>query len=197
VSTSDIGLQYDLIAEWWNRYHKDSNYGVAALERALAFARRGGAALDVGCGSGGRLFGRLQAHGLRVSGIDASKKMIELAKQKHPEAAFTKMNVIDWKSGSLFDFILSWDCLFHLPLGQQAPVLTKLCESLRGGGVLLYSFGDAQGTHHDSWRGQAFRYSSLGVTQNLEILHRAGMKLRHLEIDQCPEKHVYAIAQKL
>ena len=123
--------------------------------------------------------------------------MIELARQNHPNAVFTQANIIDWQSEAVFDFILAWDSLFHLPLDQQAPVLSKLCAQLKSGGVLLYSFGDDEGAHRDDWRGQSFHYSSLGVTRNLEILNEAGMQLRHLELDQFPEKHVCAIARKL
>ena len=192
----DIGQQYDAIAEWWQDYHQDSDYGVAALERALGFAAKGGRTLDVGCGAGGRLIRRLETRGFHMTGIDASAKMIELAQQNHPAGSFTQVDIIDWQSGSRFDFILAWDSLFHLPLDQQAPVLSKLCSWLNAGGVLLYSFGDAQGAHSDEWRGQTFHYSSLGVRRNLEILHDCGMNLRHLEMDQFPEKHVYAVAQK-
>ena len=64
-------------------------------------------------------------------------------------------------------------------------------------GVLLYSFGDANGTHRDTWRGQEFHYSSIGVPQNLEVLRANGMRLQHLERDQFPEAHVVAIAQKM
>jgi len=59
----DIGQQYDAIAEWWH-----SDYGVAALERVLGFAAKGGRALDVGCGAGGRLIRRLEARGFDVTG---------------------------------------------------------------------------------------------------------------------------------
>jgi len=192
----NIGQQYDAIAAWWDGYHQDSDYGVAALERALKFAGPSGQALDVGCGAGGRLIRRLEARGFHIRGIDASAKMIELAQQNHPDATFTQANIINWETEAKFDFILAWDSLFHLPLDQQAPVLKKLCSWLKLDGVLFYSFGDADGSHTDEWREQIFHYSSLGVTRNLEILHEQGLQLRHLELDQFPENHTYAIAQK-
>jgi len=156
---SKIGQQYDAIAAWWNDYHQTSDYGVAALERALGFAGAGGHALDVGCGSGGRLIRRLEARRFHITGVDASAKMIELAQENHPGAMFTQADIIDWESGAAFDFILAWDSLFHLPLDQQEPVLSKLCKAMKSGGVLLYSFGDAEGSHSDAWRGQTFHYS--------------------------------------
>ena len=192
----DIGQQYDAIAEWWQNYHQDSDYGVAALERALGFAGLGRRALDVGCGAGWRLIRRLEARGFDVTGVDASAKMIELARRNHPNGRFVQADISDWESRETFDFILAWDSLFHLPLNQQAPVLTKLCTMLADRGILLYSFGDDTGTHRDTWRGQEFHYSSIGVPKNLEILRANGMRLLHLERDQFPEAHVVAIAQK-
>lgn len=78
-----IGQQYDAIADWWDEYHQDSNYGVDALERALAFTDSGGHALDVGCGAGGRLIRRLEARAFKITGIDASANMIDLAWQNN------------------------------------------------------------------------------------------------------------------
>jgi len=127
----DIGKQYDEIADWWNDYHQNSDYGVAALERALRIAGSSKLALDVGCGAGGRLIRKFEAQKYHITGIDASPRMIELARQNHRHLSFICADII-----------------------------------------------------------------ALGVTRNLEILHEHGMRLRHLELDQYPEKHAYIIAQK-
>jgi len=62
------------------------------------------------------------------------------------------------------------------------------------GGVLIYSFGDAEGDHMDQWHNDTFYYSSIGIQQNVQLLLAHGLKLQHLEIDQYPAKHVYVIA---
>lgn len=196
MNTSDIGRQYDKLAAWWNDRHFASDYGVLQVKRALGFAPSGGAALDVGCGSGGRLVQRLQEGGFNVTGVDASAQMIGLARANHPDGAFIQSDISDWDTDARFDFILAWDCLFHLPLNMQKPVLSKLCGLLAGGGVLIHTFGDAVGEHVDTWRGQAFHYSSIGIAQNIDVLRENGMSIRHLELDQFPEKHVYMISKK-
>lgn len=38
--------------------------------------------------------------------------------------------------------------------------------------------------------------AGIGVTRNFEILHKNDIFLRHLELDQFPEKHAYVIEQK-
>ncbi|MGJ8561411.1 MAG: class I SAM-dependent methyltransferase [Litorimonas sp.] len=194
----DIGQQYDKIAGWWNERHDQSTYGLAQVDRALAFVTTGGKALDVGCGSGGRFVRRLKERDFEVIGVDASMEMITLARANHPDTRFVTANIIDWEADEKFDFILAWDSLFHLPLEHQVPVLSKLCGLLSKNGLLIHTFGnDKGGDHTDQWRGQTFRYSSIGITRNIEVLHDKGLSLLHLELDQFPENHVYAISQKL
>ena len=195
--SSAIGAQYDKIAKWWQDYHTSSNYGAAQLTRALKFAKPGGKALDVGCGSGGRLIKLLEDAGFKVTGLDASSQMIALAQANHSGADFVHADIQQWDSDQTFDFILAWDSLFHLPLAAQRPVLEKLCGLLSKGGVMLHSFGDDIGEHTDVWKGQTFAYSSIGIAANIDILNRSDLYVRHLELDQYPEKHAFIISQKL
>ena len=197
MNTPKIGEQYDEIASWWNDRHLDSGYGLSQVKRALAMASSHGKALDVGCGSGGRFVRLLQERGFEVTGIDASAEMINLAQKNHPDSVFIQGDICEWSSEEQFDFILVWDCLFHLPLNKQKPVLSKLCRMLSNGGILIHTFGDGIGEHTDNWHGQEFRYSSIGISQNIEILHDNQLSLLHLELDQFPEKHVYIISKKM
>ena len=191
-----IGDQYDKLAKWWDDYHTSSNYGVAQVTRALKFAAPKGAALDVGCGSGGRLLRLLENANFQVTGLDASAQMIRLAKDNHAGANFIHGDIRQWESGLTFDFILAWDSLFHLPLAAQKPVLEKLCRLLSVGGVMIHTFGDDIGQHTDVWKDQTFAYSSIGIAANVDILSRNGLSVRHLELDQYPEKHAFIISQK-
>lgn len=198
MTSPDIGRQYDKIAAWWNERHMRSDYGVLQVKRALAFSPSQGKALDVGCGSGGRFVRLLAEQGFDITGVDASSEMIKLAQENHPDALFFQANIIDWTTDEKFEFILAWDCLFHLPFNMQISVLSKLCNLLSDGGILIHTFGDDEGGEHtDHWRGQEFRYSSIGITKNIEVLHDKGLSLLHLELDQFPENHVYAISKKI
>jgi len=61
---------------------------------------------------------------------------------------------------------------------------------------LVYSLGDATGEHTDTWKGEEFYYSSLGINANLNLLINNGLTILHMELDQYPEKHAYIIATK-
>lgn len=191
-----LGKKYDKIAAWWQEQHKNGVYGVAQLEKALSFRASGGTALDVGCGTGGRLVSALQKMNYAVTGIDVSAEMIKLACENHPNERFIHEDICAWNTTEKYDFICAWDSIFHLPHHKQEMVINKLCRFLNRDGILIYTFGNALGDHIDEWRGESFYYSSIGVNENLRLLIENQLTVLHLELDQYPEKHVYVIAKK-
>ena len=194
-----LGRKYDKIAVSWQNQHDQGQYGVRQLRRALKLHDTipdGGRALDVGCGAGGRFVRLLDDQGYRVTRVDISEQMINLAAAAHPRHAFIRQNICTWETTESFDLILAWDSLFHLPLNQQEPVISKLCSWLNNGGTLVYTFGNATGEHEDQWHDDTFYYSSIGIDGNLRLLLDNGLAIQHLELDQHPERHVYVIATK-
>jgi len=192
----ELGKKYDKIAQWWHDQHNESSYGVRQFERAIEFTSNRVKALDVGCGSGGRFIHILQSKGFFVTGLDVSKEMVRIASKNHPKQKFLHQDICSWETKETYDFIVAWDSVFHLPLSMQKPVISKLCQLLNKNGVLIYTFGNAQGEHTSDWHNDAFYYSSIGINENVQLLINHGMSILHLELDQYPEKHVYAIATK-
>ena len=194
-----LGKKYDKIGAWWHRHHEHSRYGMDQIERALRYRgddQAGGTALDVGCGSGGRVINALTAHGYAVTGVDVSAEMIRLARKHHPDTTLVHADICQWQSDERFDVIVGWDSIFHVPLSEQRQVVTKLCELLNQGGVLIYTFGNAVGESTDTWRDDTFYYSSIGIDENVRTLMANECSVLHLERDQFPERHVYVVAQK-
>ncbi len=193
---SGIGKKYDKIAKWWHENHVNSSYGLEQIERAVRYCNQKGSALDVGCGSGGRIIRKLIQENFTVYGIDASAEMIAIAQSEHKDINFINCNIIDWESDQKFDLIIAWDSIFHLPMAQQNPVIAQLCRMLKDSGILIYTFGDAVDEHESEWHGDHFPYSSIGISGNLNTIMEGGCECLHLELDQYPENHVYIIAQK-
>ncbi|WP_137166990.1 class I SAM-dependent methyltransferase [Salinimonas lutimaris] len=196
MKPAELGLKYDKIAQWWHNRHTSSSYGINQVKKAMSYGQHGGHALDVGCGAGGRFIRLLQSSGYTVTGLDVSQEMIRLADIHHPQHTFLHQDISTWQSKQQFDFILAWDSIFHLPLAMQTPVVTNLCQRLASQGVLIYTLGDAVGEHTDQWHNDTFYYSSVGINQNLRILMDNGLSVKHLELDQYPDNHVYIIATK-
>jgi SAM-dependent methyltransferase len=194
MTPEQVAASYDRIADRWLDL---STYGFAQIERAVAFAANRGWALDVGCGAG-RCLGLLARHGFRTDGIDPSTAMIGLARDRHPEARLFHADICRWELPRSYDLIVAWDSTWHVPLGQQEPVLTKLCRELAAAGVLVFTTGgtDAPSEKQDSCMGPPMYHATLGIPKALQVLAEAGCVCRHLEYDQYPELHVYIIAQK-
>lgn len=193
----ELGEKYNRISRIYHQEMDGSDYGLAQLKRAINYCGKPGLVLDVGCGPGGRIIKLLKSAGFSVRGIDVSASMIQLAKTSHPEFDFEVADICKYETKTRFEFIVAWDSLFHLPLAAHKTVLRKLASLLAPGGILIYTFGNTQGEHTDTWHNDTFYYSSIGINQNLETLTSCGLCVLHLELDQYPEKHVYAIAKKL
>lgn len=196
VDPSEIAANYDALASWYQK-NIGANYGVPQLERALRFATSKGSALDVGCGSECRFLALLRREGFQPEGLDISEKMLELARERHPDLVFHHADICTWEPSRAYDFISAWDSTFHLPLAWQEPVLQKLCGTLTPGGILLFTCGGADaGEITGSFEGHTFGYSTLGVNEFLRLLAFFGCECLHVEYDQYPERHVYLVARK-
>lgn len=86
-----------------------------------------------------------------------------------------------------------------MPLARHAEVLAKLCQALASGGIFIFTFGglDAPEERQDASMGVPVQYSTLGVSQTLQTVAAAGCVCRHLEYDQHPEMHVFAVVQRV
>lgn len=192
---SRLAKSYDKIARQWNTDMIGSEYGIPMIDRAIQYCTEKKTALDVGCGSGGRIINRIMENGFELTAIDVSEGMLALARENHPQVRFEQADIIEWGTTERFDLIVAWDSIFHLPLEHQEPVVEKLCRFLNPQGILVYTFGDAEGAHEDTWLGEKFGYSSIGIDANLKILSENGCQCRHLELDQYPLNHVSVIAR--
>lgn len=198
MKPSEIGSSYNQITHLWENDGFNRNNGIEQHERAIEFVKSRGYALDVGCGSTGRLIDFLLSKGFKIEGVDVADEMIKLAKKKHPKIEFHKEDICEWELPNKYDFITAWDSIWHVPLDQQEKVIKKLISSLNANGVLIFSCGgtDDQGDHRDDSMGPEVYYSTLGINGFLKLFINLGCICRHLEYDQYPELHTYFIVQK-
>jgi 2-polyprenyl-3-methyl-5-hydroxy-6-metoxy-1,4-benzoquinol methylase len=194
----EVAASYDLIAERWCGSQFDRSNGVRQHERALSFAPRSGAALDVGCGCSGRFIDLLGAHGYQVEGLDLSGEMVRLAQIRHPQVTFHHADIRSWPLRQAYDFISAWDSVWHVPLGQQRDVLLKLCGGLARDGVFIFSAGglESPNERRDQAMGVPMYHATIGVPRIAQVIREAGCILRHFEYDQFPQEHVFFIVQR-
>lgn len=198
MNPNEIASSYDQLADQWNSDSFPRSNGIQQHERAIAFLKDMRHALDIGCGSNGRIIDLLIDHGFDVEGLDISPQMIELAKQRHPHVTFHHADICEWDLPKRYDLISAWDSIWHLPLASQEPVMKKILQGLAPGGVCIFTTGglDAPSEKVDASMGPKVYYSVLGIPKTLALISEAGCICRHLEYDQFPELHVYIIAQR-
>lgn len=195
---------YDKIASFWSgeEFHREN--GVAQHRRALQFVKKAAEgmakrqAIDIGCGSSGRIIDLLLTEGFETEGLDISAEMVRLARERHPEVTFHQADICTWEFSRPYDFISAWDSIWHAPLAEHEGILKKLCEGLKPGGVLIFTSGglDEPTEKSNDLMGQPIYHAVLGIPKLLEIVARHGCICRHLEYDQHPELHVYLVVQR-
>jgi len=198
MTPDEIARSYDQIASYWDGDDFNRANGIKQHEHALRFLKHKRRAIDIGCGSSGRLIDLMLEHGFKVEGLDISPEMMRLARARHPDVAFHLVDIRHWKSDGGYDFVSAWDSIWHVPLEDHEAVLGKLCDALAPGGVLIFTSGgvDQPDEGCNPCLGQPLYHAALGIPALLEITTRHGCVCRHLEYDQLPELHLYLIVQK-
>lgn len=93
--------------------------------------------LDAGCGAG-RDAALLQKEGLKVTGVDLSKGLLRVAKQKYPDINFVEGNLLQLPfEDQIFDGVWSNTSLLHLETVENVQqALAEMKRVLKPGGIL-------------------------------------------------------------
>lgn len=145
------------------------------LDRFTAGRASGARILDLGCGAGEPIAAYLIAHGFRVTGLDASRAMLEIARQRWPDG--------DWRLGDMrtldlperFDGILGWNSFFHLTRDEQRATLPRLARHLAPSGVLLLTVGPEDSEVGGHVGGEPIYHASLAPSEYRRLLAEHGL----------------------
>ena len=141
---------FDLWADGYDKAvgisDEDNSYPFAGYKEVLGrifrivMEKPGGKVLDVGFGTG-TLTTKLYEYGCMVYGQDFSSRMIELAREKMPDAVLVQKDFSDGLDDSLrrekYDFIISTYALHHLDSIGKRSLIRELLECLKPDGKLL------------------------------------------------------------
>ena len=136
---------YDKIAKKYTERFFNDFSDRNFVNNFLALLSRKAKILDVGCGPGNftEYFIR---KGYTVEGIDLSKEMIKMAKQKVPQGSFKIMDLRKLKySRESFDGVFSAYSLIHIPKRDINSTLKEFNKVLRPKGLLFLAIQEGEG----------------------------------------------------
>jgi SAM-dependent methyltransferase len=115
-----------------------------------------------------------------VTGIDASERMLSLARRAVPEARFVRGDILDveFETGS-FDAAIAIFVLFHLPREEHGRVFERVWSWLRPGGYFLVTLSEhAEAPYtEDDFFGARMYWSNLGYEEYRNLLLSLGFEI--------------------
>jgi SAM-dependent methyltransferase len=196
-----VPAAYDRIADAW---HASRARGAGAdfsgrrfVDRLVAPLAPASRIVDAGCGGGVPIAAYLAGRGFRVTGLDASSRMVALARAAVRGAEFLHADMRAAALGDAFDALVAWDSVFHLPRNEHRAVFERFRAWLRPGGRLLVSLGGSgQGGFTSEMFGETFYYSGHAPGTARRLLEQAGFRVEHWEIDDPASRgHLVVLAR--
>ena len=128
-----------------------TDWGRFILNEVTARGWRGGACLDIGCGTGNSTF-PLFARGFDVTGLDASADMLVLAREKLPPVTFVEGSFTDFQIGKQFSLVYSvFDSLNNLLTEEDFLAAAEtIYRHLEPGGFFMFDVNTTTGLR-DLW----------------------------------------------
>jgi SAM-dependent methyltransferase len=161
---------YNKIGEWFaeNRY-ADSVERVY-LDPIIGQLPPNAGVLDVGCGNGKPILEYFINHNVHVVGIDASEKMLDLARANFPNTRLILQDMRELRLDEKFDVLIAWHSFFHLPAADQPAMFKIFKDHLNPDGILLFTSGTERGEAWGENGGENLFHASLDTAEYRALL---------------------------
>jgi SAM-dependent methyltransferase len=170
---------YDAIADqyaaWAASFESPAGAWVAKFGELVPAGSR---VVELGCG-GDNPSTRALASRYDYLGVDLSPAQLERARRALPAARFELADATELRlEPESFDGIASLFMLGHVPRAEQEPLLRRIGEWLRPGGVLLATLGTAKADDEveADWLGAPMFFASFDEATNRRLLAAAGLE---------------------
>lgn len=145
------------------------------LDRFQNLMPKNGKVLDLGCGAGEPIASYLFEKGHRVVGLDASKNMIDLARENIPAGDWRLGDMRTFQLSERFHGIIGWNSFFHLTRDEQRTVLPNIANHLLPGGAILLTVGQHDSEVAGCVGDDPIYHASLSQDEYREILSNEGL----------------------
>lgn len=168
---------YKKHARAWTELRGNFLYEKKWLDHFLALIPQHFKILDLGCGSGKPIADYLIRHDYKITGVDSSDVMIEMAQQNFPEQHWLQADMRTVEFNQKFNAILAWDSFFHLTPDDQRQMFRQFARFAQQGTVLMFSSGPSHGEAIGDLFGDALYHASLAPEEYRALLKQSGFKV--------------------
>lgn len=153
VEPESLAAIYDGFATTYVR-NRDSFDLAAILDDFAATLPPTGELCDLGCGAGEPVSAYFADRGWRVTGVDFSAGMLELADEIVPSMTTVLGDIreVTFEAQS-FDAVTAIYSLFHVPWHDHPAVFANVWRWLRPGGRMLFTYATSDYTGFDEFEG--------------------------------------------
>jgi ubiquinone/menaquinone biosynthesis C-methylase UbiE len=182
----------------WTALRGEYLYEKNWLDAFLALLPAQPVVLDLGCGSGKPIADYVIKHGCRVTGVDSSDAMIDMAQQHFPAHDWYLADMRSIQLNRTFHGILAWDGFFHLTPDDQRKMFSQFARFSVAGTALMFSSGPAAGEAIGDMFGEALYHASLSQDEYRSLLAEHGFEVVKMIVED-PDcaGHTVWLAQKL
>lgn len=156
---------YDKISKWYDEHRSRDLFEKTWLDVTISYLTSGAKILDLGCGMGEPISRYFIEKGFCLTGVDGSKKLLDLAIQRFPQANFICADMREIKLNQKFDLIITWHSFFHLTQDNQRLMFRTFSDHLNIDGILLFTTGPAAGEIWSDNGGESLYHASLSPTE--------------------------------
>lgn len=169
---------YEAKAEAFDRLRSRALFERGWLDRFLALVPAGAPVLDLGCGTGEPIARHLIEAGHPLTGIDAARPMLAIARSRFPQQEWLHADMRGLRLGRRFGGIVAWDSFFHLAADDQRAMFPVFARHLDPGGALLFTSGPDASEGVGAVDGAPLFHASLGPAAYAGLLEENGLLLR-------------------
>ncbi|OTG96894.1 SAM-dependent methyltransferase [Acinetobacter sp. ANC 4654] len=197
-SAQNIIEIYKKHARAWTELRGNFLYEKTWLDHFLALIPQHSKILDLGCGSGKPIADYLIQHDHKITGVDSSDVMIEMARQNFPEQLWLQADMRTVELDQKFNAILAWDSFFHLTPNDQRQMFNQFERFAQQGTVLMFSSGPSHGEAIGDLFGDALYHASLAPEEYTALLNDHSFQVIKMVAEdvECTG-HTVWLAQKL
>ena len=168
---------YNVIADWYSENRYQGLTEKFYLDSLINIIGKGAKVLDLGCGTGMPMMNYLLIQGMQVVGVDASYRMLDIAKKNLPSADFVNADMRQLSLNQKFDAIIAWNSFFHLSPEDQPSMFNIFKSHLNSSGILLFTSGKEHGEAWGMNGGTNLFHGSLDTHQYRSLLEAHNFRI--------------------